>query len=140
MLAGGTGITPMYQVARAILENPEDKTKIHLIYANVTYDDILLKEDLDRFAREYPDQFKLYYVLNQPPTEWDGGVGFVSKGMIEANCPPPADDIQVTCAASPPNTLMCMSNCFPFCDGKKTQCYCSQFLQNGRLSSSIHHL
>jgi hypothetical protein len=76
----------------------------------------------------------------QPPTEWDGGVGFVSKGMIEANCPPPADDIQVTCAASPPNTLMCMSNCFPFCDGKKTQCYCSQFLQNGRLSSSIHHL
>ncbi len=23
------------------------------------------QEDLDRFAREYPDQFKLYYVLNQ---------------------------------------------------------------------------
>jgi hypothetical protein len=74
----------------------------------------------------------------QPPTEWDGGVGFVSKGMIEANCPPPADDIQVTCAASPPTTLMCMSNCFPFCNGRKTQCYCSQFLHNGRLFSSIH--
>jgi hypothetical protein len=34
---------PMLQVARAILENPEDKTKVHLIYANVTYEDILLK-------------------------------------------------------------------------------------------------
>jgi hypothetical protein len=33
----------LVQVARAILENPEDKTKIYLIYANVTYDDILLK-------------------------------------------------------------------------------------------------
>ncbi|CAK9862667.1 unnamed protein product [Sphagnum jensenii] len=65
MLTGGTGITPMYQVAQSILENPEDKTKIHVIYANVTYDDILLKEDLDRFARDYPGQFKVYYVLNQ---------------------------------------------------------------------------
>ncbi|KAH8943045.1 hypothetical protein BDL97_13G028200 [Sphagnum fallax] len=87
MLTGGTGITPMYHVAQAILENPEDKTKIHMIYANVTYDDILLKEDLDRFARDYPVQFKVYYVLNQPLTEWGSGVGYVSKGMIEANCP-----------------------------------------------------
>jgi hypothetical protein len=63
----------------------------------------------------------------QPPTEWDGGVGFVSKGMIEANCPPPADDIQVTCAASPPTTLMCMSNCFPFCDSKNIQCIVLNF-------------
>lgn len=31
------------QVARAILENPRDTTKVHLIYANVTVDDILLK-------------------------------------------------------------------------------------------------
>lgn len=34
---------PYAQVARAILENPKDKTKVHLIYANVTYEDILLK-------------------------------------------------------------------------------------------------
>lgn len=31
------------QVARAILENPNDVTKVHLIYANVTSEDILLK-------------------------------------------------------------------------------------------------
>ncbi|KAJ8646496.1 hypothetical protein MRB53_008244 [Persea americana] len=43
MLAGGSGITPMFQVARAILENPNDSTKVHLIYANVTFEDILLK-------------------------------------------------------------------------------------------------
>jgi cytochrome-b5 reductase len=104
MIAGGTGITPMYQVARAILENPEDKTKIYLIYANVTYDDILLKEDLDRFALDYPDQFKVYYVLNQPPVQWNGGVGYVSKGMVEANLPPPADDVQVIYATHPPTS------------------------------------
>ncbi|CAJ2671953.1 unnamed protein product [Trifolium pratense] len=102
MLAGGSGITPMFQVARAILENPSDKTKVHLIYANVTYEDILLKEELDGLATNYPDRFKIYYVLNQPPEIWDGGVGFVSKEMIQAHLPPPAQDIKILRCGPPP--------------------------------------
>ncbi|KAM0989870.1 hypothetical protein ACFX2J_008345 [Malus domestica] len=96
MLAGGSGITPMFQVARAILENPKDKTKVHLIYANVTYEDILVKEELDGLASNYPDRFNIYYVLNQPPEVWDGGVGFVSKEMIQEHLPAPAHDIQAS--------------------------------------------
>ncbi|KAL2465827.1 NADH--cytochrome b5 reductase 1 [Abeliophyllum distichum] len=80
MLAGGSGITPMFQVTRAILENPNDKTKVHLIYANVTHEDILLK----------------------PPEEWSGGVGFVSKEMIQTHCPAPAPDIQILRCGPPP--------------------------------------
>ncbi|KAL0383306.1 UNVERIFIED_CONTAM: NADH--cytochrome reductase 1 [Sesamum calycinum] len=102
MLAGGSGITPMFQVARAILENPSDQTKVHLIYANVTYDDILLKDELDSLAKNYPQRFKVYYVLNQPPEVWNGGVGFVSKEMIQAQCPPPASDIQILRCGPPP--------------------------------------
>lgn len=102
MLAGGSGITPMFQVARAILENPKDKTKVHLIYANVTYEDILLKEELDGLAENYPDRFSIYYVLNQPPEGWKGGVGFVSKEMIKEHCPAPALDIQILRCGPPP--------------------------------------
>ncbi|GAB2234928.1 hypothetical protein Droror1_Dr00004199 [Drosera rotundifolia] len=102
MIAGGTGITPMFQVARAILENPNDKTKIHLIYANVTYEDILLKEELDSFAKKNSDRFNIYYVLNEPPEGWNGGVGYVSKEMILAYCPPPASDIQILRCGPPP--------------------------------------
>ncbi|XP_054797712.1 NADH--cytochrome b5 reductase 1-like [Prosopis cineraria] len=102
MIAGGTGITPMFQVTRAILENPQDKTNIHLIYANVTYDDILLKEELDEFALKFSSQFRVYYVLNQPPEGWDGGVGFVSKEIIQAHCPAPAPDIKVLRCGPPP--------------------------------------
>ncbi|KAM5584837.1 hypothetical protein ABKV19_004277 [Rosa sericea] len=65
MLAGGTGITPMFQVARAIMENPSDRTNVHLIYGNVTYEDILLKEELDNLAINFPNRFNIYYVLNQ---------------------------------------------------------------------------
>ncbi|XP_050223480.1 NADH--cytochrome b5 reductase 1 [Mercurialis annua] len=102
MLAGGSGITPMFQVARAILENPNDKTKLHLIYANVTYEDILLKEELDGLIAKYPDQFKVYYVLNQPPEVWNGGNGFVTKEMIQEHCPAPASDIQILRCGPPP--------------------------------------
>ncbi|KAK1420672.1 hypothetical protein QVD17_22458 [Tagetes erecta] len=102
MLAGGSGITPMFQVARAILENPKDKTQVHLIYANVTYDDILLKEEIDGLATNYPGLFHVYYVLNQPPEEWTGGVGFVSKEMIQTHCPAPASDIKVLRCGPPP--------------------------------------
>lgn len=31
----------------------------------------------------------------QPPTHWSGGVGYVSKDMVEKHCPPPADDVKV---------------------------------------------
>ncbi|KAH9295823.1 hypothetical protein KI387_039411, partial [Taxus chinensis] len=94
MLAGGSGITPMFQVTRAILENPNDKTKIYLIYGNVTYEDILLKDELDGLEKNYPGRFKVFHVLNQPSEGWTGGVGFVTKEMIQAHCPAPASDIQ----------------------------------------------
>ncbi|XP_054789391.1 NADH--cytochrome b5 reductase 1-like isoform X2 [Prosopis cineraria] len=101
MLAGGSGITPMFQITRAILENPKDKTKLNLIYANVTVDDILLKEEIDELASKYPDRFKVYYVLNQPPQPWNGGVGFISKEMIQTHCPAPASDIQILMCGPP---------------------------------------
>ncbi|KAF9675060.1 hypothetical protein SADUNF_Sadunf10G0192200 [Salix dunnii] len=96
MIAGGTGITPMFQLSRAILENPKDKTNVHLIYANTTLENILLKEELDAFASKFPSRFRVYYVLSQPPEEaWNGGVGHVSIEMIQEYCPPPAFDVQI---------------------------------------------
>ena len=35
------------------------------------------------------------FLQMQPPENWNGGVGFVSKEMIQSHCPAPADDIQV---------------------------------------------
>ncbi|KAK4762967.1 hypothetical protein SAY86_008735 [Trapa natans] len=102
MIAGGTGITPMFQVTRAILDNPRDMTNVCLIYANVTYEDILLKDELDDLARSFPDRFSVYYVLNQPPEGWSGGVGYVSKEMIQTHCPSPSSDIQILRCGPPP--------------------------------------
>lgn len=46
MLAGGTGITPMYQLLKAVLSNPDDKTMCSLIYANQKPSEILLRGEV----------------------------------------------------------------------------------------------
>uniref|UniRef100_A0A7S2Z2A3 NADH-cytochrome b5 reductase n=1 Tax=Chloropicon laureae TaxID=464258 RepID=A0A7S2Z2A3_9CHLO len=102
MVAGGTGITPMLQVAEAILKNPDDKTKVSLIFANVTEGDIILRKELDAYKKQYPDRFDVYYVLDKPGFFWKGGKGFVSSKMLKDHMPPPGQDNLVFVCGPPP--------------------------------------
>ncbi|GMH32569.1 hypothetical protein BSKO_00403 [Bryopsis sp. KO-2023] len=108
MLCGGTGITPMYQVLTHILSDPNDKTRIQMIYANVTPDDILLQRDLDRLTAKHPMRFDVYYVIEKSaPDNWKGGVGYISKDMIKEHCPAPSGDIMMlTCGPTPMTDAM----------------------------------
>uniref|UniRef100_A0A7S1T145 NADH-cytochrome b5 reductase n=1 Tax=Tetraselmis chuii TaxID=63592 RepID=A0A7S1T145_9CHLO len=102
MIAGGTGITPMYQVMRAILRDTSDQTMISLIYANVAEEDILLRAELDEMAAAYPEQVTVYYVLNNCPPGWVGGSGFVTAEIIREHCPAPAENVMVWRCGPPP--------------------------------------
>lgn len=82
MIAGGTGITPMLQIIRAIARDPEDKTTVSLLYANVTEGDILLRKELDEAVIASEGRLEVYHVLNKPPAGWTQGEGFVSKDLI----------------------------------------------------------
>jgi cytochrome-b5 reductase len=62
MIAGGTGITPMLQIVNAVLKNPNDVTRVSLIFANVAESDILCRKELDKLADD--PRFSVYYVLN----------------------------------------------------------------------------
>ena len=89
MIAGGTGITPMLQIIRAIIRGRpknggSDRTEVDLIFANVNEEDILLREDLDTLTKE-DEGFRVHYVLNNPPENWNGGVGFVTPDMIKVS-------------------------------------------------------
>ncbi|OAA33100.1 nitrate reductase [Moelleriella libera RCEF 2490] len=103
MIAGGTGITPMLQIIRAIVRGRADgdRTEVDLIFANVTPQDILLKEDLDALAEE-DKGIRVHYVLDKPPEGWTGGVGYVTGDMITKWLPKPADDIKILICGPPP--------------------------------------
>ncbi|KAJ3561966.1 hypothetical protein NP233_g9866 [Leucocoprinus birnbaumii] len=112
MIAGGTGITPMVQIIRAILRNPEDKTTITLIYANVNQEDILLRDDLEELASKHGEQFKVYYVLNNPPPNWKGGVGFVTKDHIKEHLQNPNTTNSKMLLCGPPPMIAAMKKNF----------------------------
>ncbi|KAJ8258376.1 hypothetical protein COCON_G00173880 [Conger conger] len=54
LIAGGTGITPMLQLVRAILKDPSDQTTCNLLFANQTEKDILLRDQLEEAQARHP--------------------------------------------------------------------------------------
>lgn len=102
MIAGGTGITPMLQLVRQIVNNPADKTTCHLIFANQEEKDILLRAELEEVAAEHPQKFKLWFTLDRAPQGWEFGQGFVSTAMVREHLPPPSADVLVLMCGPPP--------------------------------------
>lgn len=100
LIAGGSGITPILQVITKIITTPEDTTKISLIYANETENDILLKSELDEMAKKYPN-FSVHYTLTTPPANWTGSVGYVKKEMVERYMPKPSSETRLFICGPP---------------------------------------
>ncbi|KAH9949410.1 cytochrome-b5 reductase [Amylocystis lapponica] len=90
MIAGGSGITPMYQVLKYALADPANKTRYTLVFANVAPRDILLRDEFDALAKAHPATFKLVHTLDQPPPDWAGAKGYVNKELIMQHIPPPS--------------------------------------------------
>ena len=61
----------MAQVIRAVLKDPKDYTELRLLYANSSPGDVLLKQELEEFAREH-DNFKVWFT---------GAVSGFSRGL-----------------------------------------------------------
>ncbi|XP_037696755.1 NADH-cytochrome b5 reductase 2 [Choloepus didactylus] len=102
MIAGGTGITPMLQLIRHITKNPNDKTRLSLIFANQTEQDILVRKELEETSRTYPNQFNLWYTLDRPPAGWKYSSGFITADMIKEHLPPPGKSTLILVCGPPP--------------------------------------
>jgi len=102
MIAGGSGITPMLQIIKAVFKDKSDTTCLSLVYANQTEDDILCRPDLENVLRENPDRFKLWYTLDRPPTDWKYSTGFINDTMLKDNFYPPSEDALVLMCGPPP--------------------------------------
>ena len=49
----------------------------------IAEDDILVRDELEGLAKEFPDRFKLHYTLDRPPKSWAYSTGFISKEMLQ---------------------------------------------------------
>jgi nitrate reductase (NAD(P)H) len=110
MVAGGTGITPVYQVIQAVLrDQPDDGTEMHLVYGNRTKDDMLLREEIDRWAAAHPDRLKVWYVVSKvarPEDGWAYGVGRVDERVLREHLPL-GDGETLALVCGPPGMVEC---------------------------------
>ncbi|EGD98623.1 NADH-cytochrome b5 reductase [Trichophyton mentagrophytes] len=109
MVAGGTGITPMYQLIRKIFSNPADKTQVTLIYGNVGEEDILLRRELEHLENMHPRQFKVLYLLDRPGEGWTGGKGYVTKELVQMAFPEPKTEGIKLFVCGPPGMYKAVS-------------------------------
>ncbi|BGP16636.1 hypothetical protein JCM10213v2_004638 [Rhodosporidiobolus nylandii] len=93
MVCGGSGITPILQVLRGILNDPSDsETKVHLLNANRFEEDILCREDLEGALAALGDRYRHHLVLSKGPDGWTGGKGRISKANLSEHLPAPDPD------------------------------------------------
>ena len=114
LIAGGTGITPMYQIIRAVLADPEDRTQLRLLYASKSRGDVLLGEELEALAARHPEQLQVRYLLER---DGAGGAaagpaattGRVSAETIRGFLPPPtaARTALFVCGPPPMMAALC---------------------------------
>ncbi|KAK9836934.1 hypothetical protein WJX81_000653 [Elliptochloris bilobata] len=108
MIAGGTGITPMFQVIKAVLRDKSDATEMRLVYANQTEDDILLRRELDDMAKDW--RLSIHYILSRPTDKWkSGSTGRVCDPLLKSELFKPGEESLAMMCGPPGMQDTCMS-------------------------------
>lgn len=81
LLAGGSGITPLFSIGRSFLDQYPDAT-VTLIYSSRSTDEIIFKAMLESWAADHPSRLKIHYALSQEEAATDIANATVSKGRV----------------------------------------------------------
>lgn len=82
MIAGGSGITPIYSMIGTILKF-EPKSKITLLYANRTASSIIFKEKLEKWEKEFANQLEIKHFLNEEENPKNAIKGYITRISLE---------------------------------------------------------
>ena len=93
MIAGGTGITPMLQIAKAA---QDDDMEISLLFANQTPEDILLRTEIETCTLS-----SVKYTVDRPTEDWTGLVGYIDEAKVRASLPAPGKDVLILVCGPP---------------------------------------
>ncbi|KAL2856427.1 hypothetical protein BJY01DRAFT_203365 [Aspergillus pseudoustus] len=107
LIAGGAGITPIYQLAQGILDNPADKTtKVTVVFGVNTEEDLLLRSEFDAYKQQHPDRFDIHYTVSRPKKDFspEEGVrsGYVTKELLAELMQGPSEKDSKVFVCGPP--------------------------------------
>ncbi|KAJ6470108.1 hypothetical protein C8R47DRAFT_1055074 [Mycena vitilis] len=85
--SGGSGITPIFQILRAVLRDSQDPTTCILLDCNRKEEDILCREGLDVLISEGQGRGKLIHTLTRGSDKWGGLRGRIDGKLVDEYCP-----------------------------------------------------
>jgi nitrate reductase (NAD(P)H) len=97
MICGGSGITPIYQVFRDVMQNPEDQTLCVVLDGNRLVEDILCKEELDALSNGNDHKCKVLHTLTKANDDWKGLRGRITGKLVEEHCIKSKDTLVLIC-------------------------------------------
>ena len=86
LFGAGSGITPLYALLKQIL-NREPLRRVTLLYSNSTERSIIFRQAIDDLQQQFPDRFRLLYLLSNPSDDWNGLRGRLNNVMLERLLP-----------------------------------------------------
>lgn len=85
LFAGGSGITPIFSIAKSVLVE-EPKSTVTMIYANRQFGSIIFREQLEDLKDTYLGRFRLFHVLDDEPNEVDMFSGRLDREKLDKFC------------------------------------------------------
>jgi predicted ferric reductase len=79
-LAVGVGITPMMSMLRTLADRGNDQPLL-LIYGSKTWEDVIFRDELEELKGRLKN-LKIVHVITQPPEDWQGERGRITKEML----------------------------------------------------------
>lgn len=79
-IAGGVGITPMVSMLHTLAQR-NDRRPLLLIYGGRDLESLTLVEEIEQLKDRL--NLKVVYVLENPPADWEGEKGYITREVLE---------------------------------------------------------
>lgn len=83
-ITGGVGIAPIMSMLRTLADRREPKA-LYLFDCNRDWDNVLYREEIEVFKLQL--NLKVVHVLEEPPEDWRGEKGYLSRAILEKHLP-----------------------------------------------------
>lgn len=97
MICGGSGVTPILQVFRAVMRDAGDRTSCTLLSGNRREEDILCRREIDVLSRDGAHRCKVVHTLTRPSGDWTGLRGRISEALLQRVASPTSGGLALIC-------------------------------------------
>ena len=97
MICAGSGVTPIYQIFRAVMLDRSDPTTCIILNSNRLEEDILCREELEALLDGNEERGEIAHTLTKAEEGWKGLRGRIDKELIRQRCTRDEETMALCC-------------------------------------------